>query len=319
MARWVALVQTAMHNVHSLPPEILDLIVEGLTIQDNQSTAASGADAGRWIRAFRNVVHLRVNQHPLALFHGLSPTVKSLRLEFWRAQLSEIFDLMCTFPLLEDFALLVYGYEDDLDGRPTPSTSPRLTGSFELRSVVEISPITRRLLDLPNGLNFMEVALTCAQEKDFRSTTDFVEGCSNTLEFFRFVDFFTGEVPSVTVPDRCLTATLQSPAHGDFVQPLHGRETQTTGVSVHATWRPMGHRGAPNCRIQGPSRNHLAIRPQGSGTRVSSTMAGPGPPVGPILDFAFDPPKGHVWDWDGKGYEKLCPEYVAGANWERTH
>lgn len=172
-----------------------------LTIQDHQSTTTTGADAGRWIRTFHNVLHLHVNQHPLAPFHGLSPTVKSLHLKFGRARLSEIFDLMCSFPLLEDFTLVVHGYEDDPDGWTAPSTSPRLTGSLELRSVAGVDPIIRRLLDLPNGLKFTEVVLTCGKETDFKPTTDLVSECSNTLESLGFVPLFHGEFPSVPVPD----------------------------------------------------------------------------------------------------------------------
>ena len=92
-----------------------------------------GADAGRRIRTFRNVVYLHIGQHTLAPFHGLSPTVKSLRLDFRRARLSEVFDLMCSFPLLDDFSFFAYGYEEELDGWTAPPTSPRLTGSLELR------------------------------------------------------------------------------------------------------------------------------------------------------------------------------------------
>jgi len=233
-----------------------------LTIQDYHSTwfaAAAGVDAGHWIRAFHNVVHLDINRHPFAPLHGLSPTVKSLRLALSRPRLSEVFDLMCSFPLLEDFSFLFYNYEDDLEGWTAPSTSPRLTGSFKLRSLLGIGPIPRRLLDLPNGLNFTRAILACDKETDFKLVTDLVEGCSNTLESLSIVNSVSSKPPSVPVPghDRCLTAAHR-PAHGDFVQPLHGCETQTIGVSVYGTWRAMGHRYAPNCRIQGPSRDHLA-------------------------------------------------------------
>jgi len=99
--------------------------------------------------------------------------------------------------------LVVYDYDDDDDddGWTTPSTSPRLTGFLQLSSTVAIGPITRRLLDLPNGLNFTKVALICAKETDFKSTTDLVLGCSDTLEIFGYVNFSPGELPSVPVHD----------------------------------------------------------------------------------------------------------------------
>ena len=183
-----------------------------LEIQGRDATTTVGADANRWIRTFHNVAHLHISYHPehLVLFHGLSPTIRSLHLQFGHVQLSECFDLMCSFPLLEDLTLLVYDCEDDVDGWTTPSTSPRLNGTLELRSMVRIGPITRWLLNLPNGLNFTEVFLTCANETDFKSTTDLVSGCSNTLEFLGFVNLIPGVFPSVPVPDRCLTATPRS-------------------------------------------------------------------------------------------------------------
>ena len=187
-----------------------------LTVQDHLSTTTTGADAGRWIRSFHNVVHLHIGQQPLAPFHGLSPTVKSLHLNFGRARLSEVFDLMCSFPLLENFSFFAYGYEDDLDGWTAPSTSPRLTGFLELRSKAGIDPIVRRLLVLPDGLNFTEVVVTCDKQQDVKSTTDLVSGCSNTLESLLLIIFFQGELPPVPVPDRCLTAAL-SHAQGDTV------------------------------------------------------------------------------------------------------
>jgi len=101
-----------------------------LTIQGPLALTSAGANAGRWVRAFHNVVHLRVSNHPLIPFHGLSPTIKSLQLQFDYASPSEAFGLICSFPLLEDLELRVYGYGNQVDEWTTPSASPRLAGSL---------------------------------------------------------------------------------------------------------------------------------------------------------------------------------------------
>ena len=63
-----------------------------------------------WIRPFQNLVRLRLEclewddyDVPLASFHGLSPTLRSLRLT---STSPEVLDLTCSFPLLEDLALV---------------------------------------------------------------------------------------------------------------------------------------------------------------------------------------------------------------------
>ena len=153
-----------------------------LTIQDSQLVTAAGADAGRWICAFRNIVCLHISvydspgddQVPLVPFHGLSPTIRSLHLEFTYVQPSEVFGLMCSFPHLEDFTLFVFRYGNDVDGWTTPSTSPRLTESLELRCVFGwIGSIPRQLLDLPNSLHFTKMVLPCSDETVFHADDGF--------------------------------------------------------------------------------------------------------------------------------------------------
>ena len=138
---------------------------------------------------------------------------------------------MCSFPLLEDFALLLLGHANGVDEWTPLSTSPRLTGSLELRSVIEgIVPITRLLLDLPNGLNFTKIVLSCLDDgRNFKSITDLVSECSSTLESLDVSDYFPGKFPSFPAPDRHLITALSS-VHGDLVQPLDGNETQTLGI-----------------------------------------------------------------------------------------
>ena len=156
-----------------------------LTILGVNLVAAASTDVGRWIRAFHNVVHLsfddvdargldgnwgndgRVSSLP---FHGVSPVIRSLRLDIISIQPSEIFGLVCSFPL-EDFALGTIHCEYRVSEWTAPSTSPRLTGSLKLSSMVGgIDRTGCRLFDFPPdgpSLHFTEIVLECADEADF--------------------------------------------------------------------------------------------------------------------------------------------------------
>ena len=173
-----------------------------LTVAGLQATAAAGIDWGRWIRAFHSIVHLHVNSHSLAPLRGLSSAIKSLCLEYPQARASEVLDLMCSFPLLGDVALLVLRFEDETSDWTTPSTLQRLTGSLALSGMVGgIGPITRRLLDLPGVLCFSKIALIWIDEADFKLAADLVSRCSGTLESLDVTEDLLGAFPSSHVPD----------------------------------------------------------------------------------------------------------------------
>jgi len=165
-----------------------------LKIQGRCAIATPGVHVGRWVRAFHNIVCLHISNHSLIPFQGLSPTVRSLRLELTHARPSKVFNLMCSFPLLEDFALVAHGYETEDNGWTTPSTSPGLNGSLELRSLAGTSPFTRRLLDLPNGLNFTKIVLSCTKEAYFNLVTDLASECRDTLESLYFINHLPREL-----------------------------------------------------------------------------------------------------------------------------
>jgi len=161
------------------------------------------------ISSFCGVVRLEVTVGQLyhggitlVPLHGLSPVLRSLRLDFATLPDSDIFGLICSFPLLEDLALSSIS-RGQRDGQwTTPSTSPRLTGSLELSRVTEgIQPITRRLLDLPNGLHFTTIVVTWFSEQDVTSTTDLMLGCSDTVQSLNITNHLSGVFPLVSVQE----------------------------------------------------------------------------------------------------------------------
>jgi len=157
---------------------------------------------GGWIRSFHNVVQLRLERitwegprSPLIPFHRLSPTVRSLSLA---CTSFEVFDLICSFPLLEDLGLILLT-AGSAGGWTAPLTSPKFTGSLELMTRAGgIRPAVRRLLDLPNGLHFAKIRVSCLNEEDARAVTDLVSRCSSTLETLDVGFFLTGGFSSAS-------------------------------------------------------------------------------------------------------------------------
>ena len=161
-----------------------NLIVCGLPVVTSPSVDISG-----WIWSFHNLVHLHLkkfiwedHEAPLLPFHGLSPTVRSLHLA---STSFEVFDLICSFPLLEDLTFISTRSEsiDATSGRNVRRvSSPKLTGSLLLSLLSGMRPLVRRLLDLPNGLHFAKITLLCRKKEDGSSAADLLSRCSGTLE-----------------------------------------------------------------------------------------------------------------------------------------
>ena len=181
-----------------------------LSIRGISVVTAADTDADGWIRTFHNVERLRLDRlgeddfrASLVPFYGLSPTVKSLSMICASV---EVFDLICSFPLLEDLAL-ISPINDEADGWNAPVTSPKLTGSLTLQSIWEIRSITRRFCALPGGLHFTKITLGLSVE-DSDSVMDLISRCSNTLESLKITCFFLmGTFPSVPAIGQYLTAT----------------------------------------------------------------------------------------------------------------
>ena len=169
------------------------------------TAADTGVDG--WVRTFHNVTHLklmRLNRTSLIPFHGISLAVRSLSLTYLTA---EVFDLVCSFPLLEDLTLNTLYPESGTYIWNPPPTSPKLTGSLDLRMEGRTRTVTRRLLDLPDGLRFSKIYMLFF-EKDTGSVVDLVSGCSDTLESLTVLYFPSSAFPSASVTAQHLTVPL---------------------------------------------------------------------------------------------------------------
>jgi hypothetical protein len=167
--------------------------------------AAMEADAGEggWIRAFCRVSRFAMGSNftrvdgskiPLVLFHKFSPTLKSLRLVSTALLYSQLFNLVCSFPLLEDLTFTGRVDDDDLHGPQAvaPTTSHIFIGSLDLYLKEGMAPIVRWLLSLPSGIHFRKLTLTWVHEGDSSLTTALVERCSHTLDSLDIACHLTG-------------------------------------------------------------------------------------------------------------------------------
>ena len=166
-----------------------------LSVYGLSHVTAVDAEAGGWIRTFYNLVHLHLEgfrlgeRVSLAPFHGLSPTLRSLHLIYTSLEVS---DLICSFPLLEDLALIHPSQGSDT-WNPPPA-SPKLTGTLNLNIFEGIGPVVCRLLGLPGGLHFVKITVGCINA-DAKPTTDLVSRCSDTLESLSIDDYFPCAFP----------------------------------------------------------------------------------------------------------------------------
>ena len=155
-------------------------------------TYAAMAQVDSLTQTFPRVVWLKLrfkkSDNPsLAPFHKFSPTLKSLSADFSSLPCVQVFDLVRSFPLLEDLALTgrsLSSGDGDSHGSQTavPSNSPALTGSLDFHIFGRMGDAMLRLLDLPNGLHFRKVAFAWTREGGLRGIAELVVRCSDTLE-----------------------------------------------------------------------------------------------------------------------------------------
>ena len=163
-------------------------------LEQNPSTLAD-PDVGCWVRTLYRVESLYVNtfgrNHGFSFvqFHGFSPTLRSLTLSHISIPLQEIFNLVCSFPLLEDLGLTAIVHKRDTNGWEIPSTSPKLTGYLKIKG--GLRPVVRRLCDLPGGLRFSKIRVSHDNEEPTLAT-DLVSRCSDTLKFLTISHYASG-------------------------------------------------------------------------------------------------------------------------------
>ena len=169
-----------------------------LSISCSHVVTTTDAESGGWIRGFSRVVDLEVasrgssagDSFSLIPFHGLSPAIKSLHMVAPRLPSSRIFDLIVSFPLLEDLTVIIHGMvasvesgdESEIPTAAQPSTSPMFTGTLELYRHGGVKPFAHRLLSIPGGIHFRKLILSWDDDDDPPSITKLLDGCSHTLE-----------------------------------------------------------------------------------------------------------------------------------------
>ena len=125
--------------------------------------SVASQDARPWLRSFQLVVTLSVDGHRMD------------------GGFSEVIDLICSFPLLEDLFLWFSASDNSVDHDwDTPSPSPKLNGTLLLKRGGSCL-IIPRLLRLPGGLHFTQIQVSCPVD-DSGSIPDLVLRCSDTLE-----------------------------------------------------------------------------------------------------------------------------------------
>ena len=153
-------------------------------------TAGGGVD-GDLIKSFTRVVQLKLWNNvpwsrksiPNATFapfrtHALS-SVKSLILGFAAVSSSEVLDLICSLPHLEDLEIDTANIViDDVISRS--STSPPLTGTLTLNRGGD--QVANLLKSAPGGLRFRKIILGPYAGERLKRVKDLVVRCSDTLE-----------------------------------------------------------------------------------------------------------------------------------------
>lgn len=202
-----------------------------LSIRRLHASTLEDSDASRRIRAFHRLQTLDVRTMGLydrhvsfVPFHGLSPTLKSLSLSYTLTSLSKVFNLICSFPLLEDLSLTSVS-EGDTDGWDTPLTSPIFTGALHLEVAYGVWSTVRLLCGLPGGLHFSKVAVACHGDGDVKSTADLVLRCADTLQSLDICYHYPSAFLFLSIFDWCLNAPYSHSCIRDkFFRPLQGHK-----------------------------------------------------------------------------------------------
>ena len=223
-------------------------LTRSLLIYGLKSVTAAVTDARTWVHSFCHLVHLDLDtvappgtNVSLVQLQRLSPTLKSLHLRYRHTQPSEILDLICSFPLLEDLKVISFGGECNTDKRNT-QTSPKFTGSLDLLG--KVGSIVRGLLDLPSGPRFTTIKAWCPDHLA-GSVMGLVSRCSDTLEYLSInFDLLSRAFYSCSVVAQYLTVTYRSRRYPTSTRPLRDNETQRCEVPNREAKGSMDFRDA---------------------------------------------------------------------------
>jgi hypothetical protein len=187
-----------------------------LSVRCFGAVTAADAGVGGWIRDFSRVVELKLGSRgslpatsaiSFVPFHGLSPVIKSLSVNLLLLPSSSIFDLILSFPLLEDLTVAIHKAsannndspkEDEMPIAARPSSPPVFTGSLALSMKGGMKSFTCRLLSLPGGIHFRKLALTWNHGDDPLMAIALVQECSHTLESFRIFSCLSSKFHSTS-------------------------------------------------------------------------------------------------------------------------
>lgn len=134
-----------------------------------------------------NVTRLSLDVHPsdgqrpisFSQLHGFAPSLKLFQMTFKALGLTEVLNLVCSFPLLDHLGL--WGQPIPSDTKFAPATpSPTFSGSLCLMVPPVMRIVANQLISLPGGINFRELVLPWFAE--LSATEDLISACSHSLE-----------------------------------------------------------------------------------------------------------------------------------------
>ena len=157
----------------------------------SNAVTATVADDKSWIRAFSNVVRLKLHYgtrishfvlHPRPLVPE-SPCVVTAVFEVPPLD-TQVITIICSLPHLKDLDLkrVMVSDRDGDSADFQPPVLPPLTGSLTIERPRESGRLLFRLFDLPNSVHFRKLKCYWDFRKDIEWTSASVEACSNDLE-----------------------------------------------------------------------------------------------------------------------------------------
>jgi len=220
-----------------------------LLIGGSRVVTGEGTEAGGWIASFSGVEHLELGGHDthargwevaFVLFHGFSPAIKSLIMTRSLLPFRRFFDLVLSFPLLEDLDMTQCydvpidngGDSDGLSTAVQPSSLPVFTGSLALHlEGGSVGPVIHWLLSLPGGIHFQKLTFSWFWEEDVSPTLALTERCSHTLESLKVCWYLRGTSTRHLRPHMSFISVSRW-AEVSFVRPLESNKAQGRGVSA---------------------------------------------------------------------------------------